>query len=119
MTSDHKRSLSRIQRIARTSDFGRVYAVGRSGRGKYLVFWSCGREDADGPARLGVVCSKRALSKAHERNRAKRLLREAFRNNKELFEDGVDYVLIARRAIRDAADLDVVADMKKAAGRQR
>jgi ribonuclease P protein component len=33
----------------------------------------------DGPARLGIVASRKALARAVDRNRAKRLVREAFR----------------------------------------
>jgi ribonuclease P protein component len=33
-------------------------------------------------ARLGLVVGKRALSRAHERNRAKRVLRETFRRRR-------------------------------------
>lgn len=34
-------------------------------------------------ARLGLVVGKRALSRSHERNRAKRVLRETFRRCRE------------------------------------
>ena len=36
-------------------------------------------EKPEGPARLGIIASKKALAKAVDRNRAKRLIREAFR----------------------------------------
>lgn len=35
-----------------------------------------------GTARLGLVVGKRALPRAHERNRARRVLRETFRHSR-------------------------------------
>jgi ribonuclease P protein component len=35
-------------------------------------------------ARLGLVVGKRALRRAHERNRAKRVLRDTFRHQREV-----------------------------------
>jgi ribonuclease P protein component len=49
-------------------------------------------------SRLGVVVSRK-IGKANVRNRAKRLLREVFRQNQQRLALECDLVLIARRSI--------------------
>ncbi len=49
-------------------------------------------------ARLGLVIGKKNVSKAVQRNRIKRLLRESFRHNQHLLA-GLDIVILARSGL--------------------
>ncbi len=55
--------------------------------------------------RLGISASKRRLRKAHDRNRFKRIVREAFRLSKSQLPAGVDLIVVPRHdklQLRDA-----------------
>ena len=51
------------------------------------------------PARLGVVASRSAVGNAVQRARAKRRLREAFRQHQERVPAGFDVLLVARGSL--------------------
>ncbi len=63
-------------RLSRSADFDRVFRQGRSHAGRELVLYVFPRGEGDEP-RLGLSVSRK-VGGAVERNRVKRLLREAF-----------------------------------------
>ena len=63
-------------------------------------------------ARLGIAASRR-VGGAVERNRAKRLLRESFRRNKGLGEEGYDLVLVAKRELAESGLAEVEHEYRK------
>ena len=90
-----------------------VFDRGRSLKGRLLVGWACESPGVESAA--GVVVSKKTFRHAVDRNRAKRLTREAFRL---LAKDGAmpeetEWVFIARRQIAGKKVADVMAEMKR------
>lgn len=65
---------------------------------------------APGSDEVAVVASRR-VGGAVARNRARRILREAWREVVPQAGDGNDVVLVAREAIRGAKTQDLVAEM--------
>ena len=92
--------LPKDERLRKPGEFRSVYEDGKRFEGRYItVFISPSETDFQ---RLGITASKKISNKAHDRNRAKRLLREAFRLSRaELNEldTKFDWVLNARRSL--------------------
>ena len=83
-------------RLSRSADFDRVYREGRSHASRHLVLYSFPRDGgAAHEPRLGVSVGRK-VGGAVERNRVKRVLREAFWVVAPELPEGHDFVLVAR-----------------------
>jgi ribonuclease P protein component len=94
-------------RLSRSAEFERVYRQGRSSANRHLVLYAFPNADASGP-RLGLSVSRK-VGGAVERNRVKRLLREAFARAEPALEPGQDVVLVARPAASELAEREGLA----------
>jgi len=104
----------RRRRLSRSAEFERVYRQGRSKGNRFLVLYAFPREDdvGDGP-RLGLSVSRR-VGGAVDRNRVKRVLREAFWEEAERLPSGSDYVVVARPDARDLAEREGMSGVRTA-----
>ena len=91
-------------RLTRSGDFDRVIRRGRSLASRELVLYVFPREE-DGPPRLGLSVSRK-VGGAVQRNRVKRLLREAFAVESSRVPSGTDLVVVARPEAGGLADRD-------------
>jgi ribonuclease P protein component len=101
-------------RLSRSADFDRVMRNGRSHAGRDLVLYVFPR-GGDEPPRLGLSVSRK-VGGAVDRNRVKRLLREAFSREVDRLPAGVDAVVIARPGAREIAERDGLVGIHAALG---
>jgi ribonuclease P protein component len=105
---------SRRRRISRSGDFARLKDEGRREIcGTLILNWLPAKE-----LRLGVVTSRKVGS-AVIRSRARRLLREVFRQHQHEVTQPVSMVLVARHSIADTGIEVVRRDYLKALSRAK
>lgn len=115
--------MHRRHRLSRSRDFDAVYRQGTSASTRYLVLhWFAREDDAEGDPRLGLAVP-RSVGPAVVRNRLKRVLREAWREQLADVPAGNDYVLVARPGLAEPAEARghewVVAEIAEALGKVR
>jgi ribonuclease P protein component len=101
-------------RLSRSADFDRVFRHGRSHAGREFVLYVFPRGEGDEP-RLGLSVSRK-VGGAVERNRVKRLLREAFAIDGARLPAGTDAVVVARYEANALAEREGLAGIRRALG---
>jgi len=104
MTAPRSYRFRPAEHLRRPSDFRRVYERRRSASNEWLIVYAC---ENDLPhLRLGMSVSRK-VGQATQRNRLRRLYREAFRLTRHEMPTGLDLVLIPR-----ASDLPNLEELK-------
>ena len=99
------------ERLQHGHQFRLVYDRGRRFPGRLLVLLVLDEPPAPPAARAVGVVTSRKVGNAVVRNRARRLLREAYRLNKHKLKSNLQIVLIARSAIREKKLAAVAAEV--------
>lgn len=102
--------MSRATRVRKRAEFERIQKGGARVSTQSFILIVAGRPDRR-PARLGITASRK-IGGAVTRNRAKRLVREAFRALPALFPPGIDLVVIVRKPPGAMKAADVAAEWK-------
>jgi len=92
--------LPREKRLTKNRDFERVYQKGKrlNGESFNLIFL----KKNTGPTRVGIVVGKKFSKKATDRNRQKRIYKEAVADLCRTLEDGLDLVIFLKKTNKDS-----------------
>lgn len=90
--------------LKRNADFQNVYKNGKSYANRYLVMYVL--ENQTSCNRLGISVSKK-VGNSIVRHRVTRLIRESYRLQEDMFNSGLDMVVIARKSAKDKTCQDI------------
>lgn len=111
------RAPSSANRVRKRAEYLEIQAGGHRVSGDCLVF-ILQRREAGAPVRLGITASRK-IGNAVERNRARRLIREAFRAVFAELPAGLDLVVIVRRPLGERKMQAILDEWRRALPRIR
>ena len=107
------RGLDPKERLKRRSDFQVIYQKGRAIHGRYQVLFYLMGERIE--RQVGFVASRR-VGQATRRNRAKRVLREAYRHLRPELVPDVRLIFVARPECAEVASSEVLSEARRLLG---
>ena len=90
--------------LKKNDDFQSVYKNGKSYANKYLVMYVL--ENNTNKNRLGISASKK-VGNSVVRHRFARLVRESYRLHENIFNSGLDIVVVARKSASSAGYAEI------------
>ena len=90
--------------LKKNNDFQNVYKNGKSYANKYLVMYVL--ENNTEKNRLGISISKK-VGNSVVRHRFARLVRESYRLHENIFNSGLDIVVVARKSVSDVGFIEI------------
>ena len=100
--------------LRRKSDFDRIYNKGKSFGERYVILFI--RKNSLSYNRIAFLASKK-VGNSVKRNRARRLMKESFREIKDNIAEGYDIIFVARKTINDLKCQDVKNSLEAAVKR--
>lgn len=118
MVSEASEKFPKSNRILKRDRFREVYDTGNKIQAMYFTAFVLPNQ-SERP-RIGITATRK-IGNSVERNRARRMVRDAFRKNKWLVPNGVDIVINVRRHLVRATyqqiEGDLVSFLKKVSNR--
>ncbi|MCP4649686.1 MAG: ribonuclease P protein component [PVC group bacterium] len=94
-----KQGFSTEERLLKTFQFKSVYQQGRPR--KSAILWIYSIANGLGKNRLGISVSNKSCKNIVQRNKIKRIIREVYRLNKDVFGQSRDVVVVLKRAPKE------------------
>ena len=104
-----------MESLKKNQDFQNVYKFGRSYANKFLVMYVL--KNGLNKNRIGISVSKK-VGNSVIRHHITRLIRESYRLQEDMFDSGLDIVVIARVAARNASYHEVAHSLLQLGGLQ-
>ena len=102
----------RSARLLSGKAYQRVFTRARRIPGAWFMLLYRPREDSGEPARLGLAIAKKHARRAVDRNRLKRIAREAFRLRRQALPP-VDIIVLSRAGVREADRAELRAELER------